>query len=204
MTWFASPLPGYLCDRFGCRITTFLGGLLCISGLISTSFVQSLTHMYFTHSLLFGLGTCFIYNSIFLVIPHYFKEKLSTATGIVAMGSSLGVIYTGPLLQVLLDSFGWRGTFRIMATTYTLVCILSLTFNPNVQESTPVEAFTGNEDGNEKSGISLYCSVWTFPTFTVVATSLMFGSFGMYIPFIYLVSTSSNISNTTKSVSTDF
>ena len=94
MLWFASPLPGYLCDRFGCRITTFLGGLLCIVGLMSTSFVQSLTHMYFTHSLFFGLGTCFVYNSHYLVIPQYFKEKLSTATGIVAMGSSLGVTVT--------------------------------------------------------------------------------------------------------------
>lgn len=161
-------------------------------------------HMYFTHSLFFGLRTCFVYNSHYLVIPQYFKEKLSTATGIVAMGSSLGVVYNGPLLQVLLDSFGWRGTFRIMAATYTLVCILSLTFNPNVQESTPVEVFTGNEDEIEKSGISLYCSVWTFPTFIAVVTSLMFGSFGVYIPVIYLVSTSSNISNTRNSVSTDF
>ena len=37
--------------------------------------------------------------------------------------------------------------------------------------------------------MSLYCSVWTFPTFTVVVVSLFFGNFGMYIPYINLVST---------------
>ena len=148
-----------------------------MTGLVSTSFVQSLTQMYFTHSLVFGLGTCFLYNSCFLVAAQYFKKKLSMATGIVAMGSSLGVIYTGPLLQVLLVSFGWRGTFRIMFGSFAHVCILSLIFNPNVQKTTMVETFNNDEDeGEVKSGISLYCSVWTFPTFTVVVTSLMFRS----------------------------
>ena len=191
MLWFASPLAGYLCDRFGCRIATFFGGVLCMTGLISTSFLQSLTPMYFTYSLVLGLGACFIVNSSFLVIGQYFQEKLSMATGIVSLGASLGVLYTGPLLQVLLDSFGWRGTLRIMTTSFALVCFLSLAFNPNVEGITPVETIANHGNGNEveeRNGICLYCSVWTFPTFTVVVISLMFGSFGMYIPYINLVS----------------
>ena len=149
--------------------------------------------MYFTYSALYGLGTCFIYNPCFLVIAKYFTEKLSVATGVVSLGSSVGVLYTGPLLQVLLDSFEWRNTFRIMAATYALVCILSLSFNPNVEETTVVEKFNTEENNkeeirNEKTGISLYCSVWRFPAYTVIVTSFMFASFGMYIPYINLVS----------------
>ena len=160
-----------------------------MTGLVSTSFAQSLSHMYFTYSLMFGLGTCFIYNSCYLVAAQYFKKKLSVATGILALGASLGVLYTGPLLQVLLDAFGWRATFRIMAASFSLVCILSLTFNPNVQGTTVIENLNTPEDeGEERSGLSLYCSVWSFPTFTVVVTSFMFASFGMYIPYINLVS----------------
>ena len=191
MLWFASPLAGFLCDRFGCRITTFFGAVLCMTGLVSTSFLQSLTPMYFTYSLVLGLGACFIYNSCYLVIGHYFQEKLPMATGIVALGGSLGVLYTGPLLQVLLDSFGWRGTLRIMTAFFALVCFLSLAFNPKVEGITPVETIANHGNGNEveeRNGICLYCSVWTFPTFTVVVISLMFGSFGMYIPYINLVS----------------
>ena len=193
MVWFASPLAGYLCDRFGCRITCFLGSSLCISGLVATSYVHSLTLMYFTYSALYGLGTCFIYNPCFLVIPKYFTEKLSLATGVVSLGSSVGVLYTGPLLQVFLDSFEWRNTFRIMAATYALVCIFSLSFNPNVEETTIVEKFNTEENNkeeirNEKTGISLYFSVWLFPAYTVIVTSFTFASFGMYIPYINLVS----------------
>ena len=205
MVWFASPLAGYLCDRFGCRITCLLGSTLCIAGLVSTSYVKSLTVMYFTYSALYGLGTCFIYNPCFLVIATYFTEKLSVATGVVSVGASVGVLYTGPLLQVLLDSFEWRNTFRIMAAVYVLVTILSLSFNPYVEEITIVEKLNTGENNKEevrvntesnnngevrddKTGISLYCSVWSFPAYTVIVTSLMFASFGMYIPYINLVS----------------
>ena len=106
MTWLASPLPGYLCDRVGCRVTNFIGGTLCVTGLVLTSFSHSLNLMYFTHTLVFGFGVCFIYNCSYLVIAQNFKENLSMATGIVALGASVGVLFTGPLLQVLLDSFG--------------------------------------------------------------------------------------------------
>ena len=192
MVWFASPLAGYLCDRFGCRITCFLGGMLCIAGLVSSSFVQSLTMMYFTYSALYGLGACLICSPCFLATAKYFTEKLSVATGVVSLGAGVGVLYIGPLLQVFLDLFEWRNTFRIMAATYALVCILSLSFNPNVEEITTAENSNTDKNGNEEerdenTGTSLYCSVWRYPAYTVIVTSLAFASYGMYIPYINLV-----------------
>ena len=186
MVWFSSPLAGYQCDRFGCRITCFLGSTLYIAGLVSSSFVLSLTMMYFTYSALYALGTCF------LVIAKYFTEKLSVATGVVSLGASVGILCTGPLLQVFLDSFEWRSTFRIMGATYVLTCVLSLSFNPNVEEITTAENSNTDKNGNEEvrdenTGISLYCNVWRFPAYTVIVTSLTFASYGMYIPYINLV-----------------
>ena len=57
-----------------------------MTGLVLTSFSHSLNVMYFTHSLVFGFGVCFIYNCSYLVIAQYFKENLSMATGIVHWG----------------------------------------------------------------------------------------------------------------------
>ena len=192
MVWFASLPAGYLCDRFGCRITCFLGGLLCITGLVATSFANSLAVMYFTYGLVYGLGACLIYNSYYLVVGKYFKTKLSMAVGITALGSGAGVLYNGPLLQVLLDAFGWRNTFRIMTTTFALVCILSLNFSPNVVETTSEVDVESETDVEQKVGIkgriTFYCSVWTFPVYTFVVISITVGSFGMFIPIINLVS----------------
>ena len=147
--------------------------------------------MYVTHGLIIGLGICFIYNSCYLVIAQYFKKKLSLATGIVALGESTGVFFTGPLLQFLLDSFGWRSTYRIMVVAFALVCLLGLTYNPNIQlqETKVLDLAKNNEDNEEeRSSFSLYCSVWKIPTFVVVAISLMVTAFAIYIPLIYLVS----------------
>ena len=191
MAWFASPLPGYLCDRWGCRITNSLGAALCMTGLVVSSFAKSLTLMYLTHGLIIGLGICFIYNSCYLVIAQYFKKRLSMATGIVALGESTGVFFTGPLLQFLLDSFGWRGTYRIMVVAFALVCLLGLTYNPNIQlqETKVLDLANNNADNkDERSNISLYCSVWKSPTFLAVTTSFMVTAFAIYIPLIYLVS----------------
>ena len=186
---FLTPLSGYICDRFGYRITNSVGAMLCMTGLVTSSFAQSLTLMFLTHGLLMGLGMSFIYSSCYLVIAKYFKEKLSVATAIVALGGSFGVLFTGPLLQVLLDWYGWRGTYRIMVASFIVVCILGLTYNPNVQETTLVTSFNNDQNKEDKmSRISLYCSLWRFPTFVALSTSMLLTGFALYTPLIFLVS----------------
>lgn len=175
-------------------------------GLVATSFANSLTVMYFTYGLVYGLGACFIYNSNFLVVGKYFNKKLPLAVGITALGSSVGVLYTGPLLQALLDAFGWRNSFRIMTATFVLVCILSLNFSPNVIEKTMVmKVKSGTLDMEQQVGIkgriTFYCSVWTFPVYSFVVISLMVGSFGMYIPYINLVKYCEDLGITAQSAS---
>ena len=81
-----------------------------------------------TYGLVYRMEACFICNSYFMVFGTHFKQKLSLAVGRTPLGSSAGVLYSGPLLQALLDAFGWRNTFRIMTATFALVCILSLNF----------------------------------------------------------------------------
>ena len=57
-----------------------------MTGLVATSFANSLSLMYSTYGLVYGLGACFIYNSNYLVVGKYFNEKLSLAVGITALG----------------------------------------------------------------------------------------------------------------------
>ncbi|KAJ7330726.1 hypothetical protein OS493_021655 [Desmophyllum pertusum] len=65
--------------------------------------------------------TALSFGVLFPVLMEYFDETRER---------------TGPLLQVLLDAVEWRNTFRITVALYVLVCILSLTFNPHVEEIT--------------------------------------------------------------------
>ena len=169
-----------------------MGGILCIAGLLATSFAKSPAVMHFTYGLICGMAACFIYNSYYLVVGTYFKQTLSLAVGITTSGSGAAFLYTGPLLQALLDAFGWRNTFRVMTATFALVCIFSLNFNPNVETTSEVDVESVTLDVEQKvetkGRITFYCSVWTFPVYTFVVISITVGSFGMFIPIINLVS----------------
>ena len=100
--WLHRPGHGLVCQFAGwisgCRITCFMGGILCIAGLLATSFAKSPAVAHFTYGLMYGMGACFIYNSYFLVVGTYFKQKLSLAVVITALGSGAAVLYNGPLL----------------------------------------------------------------------------------------------------------
>ena len=76
-----------------------------------------------------------------------------------------------------------------MVASFIVVCILGLTYNPIVQETTLVNSFNNDQDKEDKmSRISLYCSLWTFPTFVAVVTSMLLTGFAIFIPLIFLVS----------------
>ena len=128
LTMFAAPVMGHLSEKFGCRLVTLVGMLSGIVGLVhvATSFVNNIEVMFFTHGILVGLGACCGRTSCFLVVAKYFNKKRSFATGSVTMGPSLGVFMWGPVAQVLLDSVGWRNTFRVLA----LGCCLVIYFSP--------------------------------------------------------------------------
>lgn len=62
-----------------------------------------------------------MFVSCYVVISQYFEKKRSMATGIIASGSGLGVIAVAPILQALLNIFGWKKTYRIVAGIFSVV-----------------------------------------------------------------------------------
>ena len=72
------------------------------------------------------------------------------------------------------------------------MCILSLSFNPYVEELTTVEKFNTERNNkeevtDEKTGISLYCSVWSFPAYTVRYCNVAHVCQFWDVPYINLV-----------------
>ena len=79
----------------------------------------------------------------FLITARNVRKYQSLAVGVVSVGGSIGVLVMGPFLQLLLDTFGWRGTYRI---TSALLCVVSLCGAPFGE---PVE----DHDQNTKQGL---------------------------------------------------
>lgn len=102
--------------------------------------------MYVTYSILFGLGGSFLFVSCYVVTSQYFEKKRSIATGIIASGSGIGVIAVAPILQKLLNSFGWQKTYLITAGIFALPCVLGITFKPLVLERKRTELVEENQE----------------------------------------------------------
>ena len=107
------------------------------------------------------------------------------ATGIVTCGQGGGVLILGPLLQIMIDAFGWQNTYRIMAGVVLFLCLSGLTYSPNVQSEDTQN--TSPEAEVKSKGCHIDVSVWKEPKFVAVVVSASVMFFGHYVPQIHLV-----------------
>ena len=80
------PITSGLSERFGCKIVAFLGGFLCILGLLLTSYATDLPKLYVTYGILWGIGSSFCYFPTLTAPGEYFCHRLSLVNGIVTAG----------------------------------------------------------------------------------------------------------------------
>lgn len=199
LSYFGAPLAGRLSERFGCRAITIFGGLTCAVSLFLTSLAKTITHVFFSYSLLFGLGASCVRTCSFLVTAKYFHRRRSLATGVVSSGVGIGAFLYGPLVQKLRAWMGLQNTYRALTGFSLLVCLLAGSFSPNVHEEK--EEHKGRrETSQEKNDITnknktcfswrnvLNCSVWKTPAFTVITIAYAVIALGDYVPLIHLVS----------------
>ena len=149
-TFTLGPFTSALVNRFGCRLTSLIGGLFCICGLFFSSLASSIAIMYVTYSVLYGFGSSCLFVSCYVVTSQYFDKKQSIATGIIASGAGLGSIAVAPVLQALLNSYGWKKTYRITAGILSMVCVLCMSFDPAVLKKGEEQENRESENSDEQ------------------------------------------------------
>lgn len=76
-----------------------------------------------------------MFSSYFLITAKNFLRWQSFAVGIVSVGGSIGVLVMGPLLQLLIDVVGWRGTYKIIsAPFFVMACVCGAIFGDPIQD----------------------------------------------------------------------
>ena len=173
-----APVSTTLCQRYGCRVVTIIGGLLCISGLVASSFCTSLPPLYFTYGLVWGLGESLCYFSAFLIIPKYFRAHIALAYGIITCGGAIGGISLSPLTQLLFSSMSVANTFRALAVLYVPVILSSLVFRPVKTNVAAIKHRMFDWTILQNKGYLVYA----------LSTSMFM--FGYLVPFVHLVRSS--------------
>ena len=165
--------------------------------LICSSFVDNMKLLFFTYSLLFGLGSSCVFSAGLVVISQYFKKRQSLATGLLTGGHGGGVLIMGPTLEALIRAIGWKDAYRIMAGVAFVLCSLAITFDPNVEKDAEEKDKGEREEIKEGENDSLIrtkmkkifdFSVWKVPAVIAIVLAACVVEFGHFVPQIHLVS----------------
>jgi MFS family permease len=116
-----NPVVGALCDRLRPMRLMAAGGVALGLALWADSHISAPWHLY----LGFGVFTAIAVAAAGWVpalvqVQRDFQDKLGLALGIVSSGVGVGMLLVVPLMQLLIDAYGWRTAFRVLGA----ICVL--------------------------------------------------------------------------------
>ena len=177
--FLTGPISTSLCERLGCRPVAVLGGLIAALGTMLASFSTDIYKMYLTYGFLFGVGASMCYFPSVIILPQYFNKHLSLTNGLVSCGSGVGTMVMGPVMQILLDTFGWVNTIRFCSGAMILVTMVSLVYRPRIPPIPPEIA---------KTRPLFDVSVFKNKAYIMFVIALSFFMLSYFVPFVHLVS----------------
>jgi MFS family permease len=117
-----APLLGHLLDRIGPRYLFPLGGLLILTGYLSSSYITELWQLYLFYSILATLGENMISSfTTAATLSPWFPRNRGRMLGLADAGNSVGQVIFLPLAQVLISGLGWRHTLRLFGLLFFLL-----------------------------------------------------------------------------------
>ncbi len=120
---------GRLADRFGPRPLVAAAGVLLAGGLWTTSLVDRMEVGYVTYGAGVGVGVACAYVPLVTLVSGWFDRRRPAALGIASAGIGLGTVLGAPVARRLIDAYGWRDTYRILAVVaaagMALACLLA-------------------------------------------------------------------------------
>jgi MFS family permease len=119
-------LMGRVADRFGVMAASLAGTVALASGYLIAGTASTLWQVTLVHGLLIGLfGSSATFAPLIADISHWFERRRGIAVGIVACGSYLAGTIWPPVVQHLIDAFGWRQSYFGIGV-FCLVAMLPL------------------------------------------------------------------------------
>ncbi|CAH1785204.1 unnamed protein product [Owenia fusiformis] len=124
------PISSMLTNKFGCRPTVILGGVISAIGLGTSAFATNIYHLYITFGIVTGIGFGFVYIPSVSIIAPYFKKKRALAYGVATAGIGIGSMVYPPIIDALNNQYGWRGTLLILSGITLNICVAGAFMKP--------------------------------------------------------------------------
>jgi MFS family permease len=117
---------GRLVDRYSPKPVLLVSALLMVSGLCLCS-VGATLHHFRLFLFMVGLGSGATWSVPNATVQRWFygKKEAGLALGIVTSGVGAGALVFAPLINFLIQSYGWRTTFLTLGILFGLVVVMA-------------------------------------------------------------------------------
>ncbi len=120
-----SILAGELTDRFGPRIVMTTCGFFFGLGFLLMSQLNSIWQLYLFYGVIVGIGLSAMDVVPLSTVARWFVKKRGMMSGIVKVGTGMGILIMPLLAGVLIPAYGWRTSYIILGAI-ALVFVLSI------------------------------------------------------------------------------
>ncbi|XP_046559484.1 monocarboxylate transporter 12-like isoform X1 [Haliotis rubra] len=124
------PVASLIINVSDCRTCVVMSGAFMMIGFSTSFLVTNMKLLFITYALIAGLGTGLAQTGSSVILGYYFPKKAGLATGISCSGVGLGIFIHPPLVQYLLESYGFHGTFLIAGGITFHVCVAGMLMRP--------------------------------------------------------------------------
>ena len=101
--YILAPFVTMAADLWGCRLTSLVGGILCVVGLGASSFATRVYHLFLTYGVVFGTGACFVFITTYRAISLWFKRSdiILYLISFITFSACVAYLYNlGPIIPV--------------------------------------------------------------------------------------------------------
>ena len=168
-------ISGRIADVHGPRPVLLFGAVCLFVGLLATSRVQSIWLGYVTYGLGVGIGVACAYVPMVAAVGGWFERRRTTALGFAVAGIGVGTLTVVPLAERLIESYGWRQTYVIMAVASGVLLALAAVGarRPALAQHAPARS-------------PLRSLLSTGRIFWMLYLSLVLMSAALFVPFVFL------------------
>ena len=173
-----------LLPRIGYRAVCCIGATLFGTGLLISSFANSISVLFVTYGIVYGVGCGLIHFTGIFVIPMFFKYKRGIAYGIALSGHGIGALPVGYMIDLLISNFGLRITLRMCSILAVPLFVCGLTFgSTRVKKKCKCASQSELEKFETKSSNK----IWKNKALVAFSIAMWMNGFGYYIPSVHLV-----------------
>jgi MFS family permease len=127
---FCLPVAGRVVDRFGSRRVVVPSIVVCGLCLAAIPLATQLWHLWAIFVVIGSLGAGANSLPYMLTISAWFDRRRGLAIGLAMAGAGFGFAYVPPLVQFMVDDYGWRSGYLLLAAINIFVAapIVGLVF----------------------------------------------------------------------------